>query len=100
MNFMRGLADGMNFYRDEKNREAVIRFLSEYYRSTANEELEETVKVYSRVTPGLPMVTVKSIENVIDNDKDLSGMDLKPGEMIDLSFLQRLEEERKSASQR
>ncbi len=100
MNFMRGLADGMDFYRDEKNRDAVIRFLGEYYRSNAVEELEETVKVYSRVTPGLPMVTVKSIENVIDNDKDLSGMDLKPGEMLDLSFLQRLEEERKSASQR
>ncbi len=100
MNFMRGLADGMDFYRDEKNREAVIRFLSEYYRSNATEELEETVKVYSRVTPGLPMVTVKSIENVIDNDKDLSAMDLKPAEMLDLSFLQKLEEERKPANQR
>jgi NitT/TauT family transport system substrate-binding protein len=100
MNFMRGLADGMDFYRSEKNREAVIRFLSEYYRSNAAEELEETVKVYSRVTPGLPTVTVKSIENVIDNDKDLSAMDLKPAEMLDLSFLQKLEEERKPASQK
>ena len=100
MNFMRGLADGMDYYRDEKKREAVIRFLREYYRSDVVEELEETIKVYSRVTPGLPMVTVKSIENVIDNDKDLSAMDLKPVEMLDLSFLQRLEEERKSGSQR
>jgi len=100
MNFMRGLADGMDFYRDDKNRETVIRFLGEYYRSNAVEELEETVRVYSRVTPGLPMVTVKSIENVIANDKDLSAMDLKPAEMLDLSFLQRLEEERKSGSQR
>lgn len=100
MNFMRGLADGMDFYRDDKNRETVIRFLSEYYRSNAVEELEETVRVYSRVTPGLPMVTVKSIENVIANDKDLSAMDLKPAEMLDLSFLQRLEEERRSGSQR
>jgi NitT/TauT family transport system substrate-binding protein len=98
MNFMRGLADGMDFYRNEKNREAVIRFLREYYRSDVVEELEETVKVYSRVTPGLPMVTVKSIENVIDNDKDLSVMDLKPAEMLDLSFLQKLEEERKPAT--
>jgi NitT/TauT family transport system substrate-binding protein len=100
MNFMRGLADGMDFYRNENNREAVIRFLREYYRSDIVEELEETVKVYSRVTPGLPMVTVKSIENVIDNDKDLSAMDLKPAEMLDLSFLQRLEEERKPAIQK
>ena len=100
MNFMRGLADGMDFYRNEKNREAVIRFLREYYRSDVVEEIDETVRVYSRVTPGLPIVTVKSIQNVIDNDKDLSAMDLKPAEMLDLSFLQKLEEERKPASQR
>ncbi len=96
MNFMRGLADGMDFYRDEKNREKVIQFLGEYYRSNVIEELEETVKVYSQVTPGLPVVTVKSIENVIANDKDLSAMGLKAAEILDLSFLQRLEEERRA----
>ncbi len=96
MNFMRGLADGMDFYRDERNRERSMRFLSEYYRSNASEELEETINVYSRVTPGLPLVTTKSIENVIANDSDLSGMQLSPADMLDLSFLQRLEEERKS----
>jgi NitT/TauT family transport system substrate-binding protein len=100
MNFMRGLADGMDFYRNEKNREAVIRFLREYYRSDVLEELEETIRVYSRVTPGLPMVTVKSIENVIENDRDLSTMDLKPADMLDLSFLQKLEEERRPGAQR
>lgn len=95
MNFMRGLADGMDFYRDEKNRERTMRFLSEYYRSNASEELEETINMYSRVTPGLPMVTIKSIENVIANDDDLTGMGLKAADMLDLSFLQKLEEERK-----
>src|SRR5262244_1025437 len=30
MNFMRGLADGMDFYRDEKNKDRVIRLLGEY----------------------------------------------------------------------
>ena len=48
-----------------------------------------------KMTPGLPLVTVKSIENVLQEDKDLSGMGLKPEEMLDLSFLQKLEEERK-----
>ena len=37
MNFMRGLADGMDFYRDEKNKDMVIRFLGEYYKSNAVE---------------------------------------------------------------
>ena len=96
MNFMRGLADGMDFYRDERNREKSMRFLSEYYRTNASDELEETINVYSRVTPGLPLVTAKSIENVIVNDPDLSGMDLKAADMLDLSFLEKLEEERKA----
>jgi len=90
------LSDEMDFYRDEKNREKARRFLGEYYRSNASEELEETINVYSRVTPGLPVVTVKSIENVIANDNDLSGMGLKAADMLDLSFLERLEEERKT----
>jgi ABC-type nitrate/sulfonate/bicarbonate transport system substrate-binding protein len=95
MNFMRGLADGMDFYRDERNKEKVIRFLGEYYKSNAVEELEETRRVYTQTTPGVPVVTAKSVENVIQNDTDLSGMGLKAAEILDLSFLQRLEEERK-----
>src|SRR6266542_1657603 len=96
MNFMRGLADGMDFYRDEKNKDRVIKFLGEYYKSNAVEELEETRKVYSQVTPGLPMISVKAIENVIANDKSLAGMNLNAAELLDLSFLERLAQERKA----
>jgi ABC-type nitrate/sulfonate/bicarbonate transport system substrate-binding protein len=95
MNFMRGLADGMDFYRDEKNKAQVIRFLADYYKSNNVEELEETRSMYMKMTPGLPLVTTKSIENVIQDDRDLSGLGLRPEEMLDLSFLQRLEEEKK-----
>jgi ABC-type nitrate/sulfonate/bicarbonate transport system substrate-binding protein len=96
MNFMRGLADGMDFYRDEKNKDRVIKFLGEYYRSNAVEELDETRKAYSQLTPGLPNISVKAIENVIANDKSLSGMNLNPAELVDLSFLERLAQERKA----
>ena len=96
MNFMRGLADGMDFYRDEKNKDRVIKFLSEYYRSNAVEELEETRRVYSQVTPGLPLISVKAMENVIANDKTLAGMNLNAAELLDLSFLERLAQERKA----
>jgi ABC-type nitrate/sulfonate/bicarbonate transport system substrate-binding protein len=96
MNFMRGLADGMDFYRDEKNKDRVIKFLGEYYRSNAVEELEETRRVYGQLTPGLPMITTKAIENVIANDKSLSGMNLNAAELLDLSFLERLAQERKT----
>jgi len=96
MNFMRGLADGMDFYRDEKNKDRVIKFLGEYYRSNAVDELEETRRAYSQLTPGLPVITPKSIENVIKNEKDLAAMSLNPQDILDLSFLQKLEEERKA----
>ena len=95
MNFMRGLADGMNFYRDDKNKDKVLKMLGEYFRSNATEELEETRRSYSQLTPGLPWITVKAIENVIANDNHLAGMNLKAGELLDLSFLERLAEERK-----
>ena len=95
MNFMRGLADGMDFYRNGNNREKTVRFLGEYYRSNASEELEETISMYSRVMPGLPLVTTRSIENVVANDNDLAGTSLKAADMLDLSFLQKLEEERR-----
>src|SRR5437016_10522281 len=98
MNFMRGLADGMDFYRDEINKDRVIKFLGEYYKSNAIEELEETRRDFGKLTPGLPMITTKAIENVIANDKSLAGMNLNPAELLDLSFLERLAQERKAKS--
>jgi hypothetical protein len=60
------------------------------------DELEETRRAYSQLTPGLPVITPKSIENVIKNEKDLAAMSLNPQDILDLSFLQKLEEERKA----
>ena len=96
MNFMRGLADGMDFYRDEKNKDAVIKYLGEFYRSNNTEELDETRRVYTQVTPGLPIVTVKSMENMIASDRVLSKMNINAMDVLDLSFLKQLEEERKT----
>jgi hypothetical protein len=42
------------------------------------------------------MISVKAIENVIANDKSLAGMNLNPAELLDLSFLERLAQERKA----
>jgi ABC-type nitrate/sulfonate/bicarbonate transport system substrate-binding protein len=96
MNFMRGLADGMDFYRDERNKEAVIRYLGEFYKSNNTEELDETRRVYTQVTPGLPVVTLKSMENMISSDRLLSTLNINGAEVMDLSFLKQLEEERKA----
>jgi ABC-type nitrate/sulfonate/bicarbonate transport system substrate-binding protein len=96
MNFMRGLADGMDFYRDKGNKDKVLRMLGEYFRSNATEELDETRRAYSELTPGLPWITVKAVQNVIDNDKLLSRLNLKAADLLDLSFLERLAKERKA----
>jgi ABC-type nitrate/sulfonate/bicarbonate transport system substrate-binding protein len=96
MNFMRGLADGMDFYRDEKNKDRVHKYLGEYYRSNVIEELEETRRTYSQVTPGLPLITARAMENVIANDKNLAGMKFNVNELLDLSFLEQLAQERKA----
>jgi len=96
MNFLRGFADGMDFYRDEKNKASVLRFLGEYYKSSNTEELEETRRVYSQIMLRLPIVTAKSLENIISNDRTLVKMNINAAEILDLSFLQRLEEERKT----
>ena len=96
MNFMRGLADGMDFYRDEKNRDAVLKYLGEFYKSNNTEELDETRKVYTQVSPGLPVVTLKAMENMIGSDRVLSTMNINGADVLDLSFLKQLEEERKT----
>jgi NitT/TauT family transport system substrate-binding protein len=96
MSFMRGLADGMDFYRDEKNREAVLKYLGEFYKSNNTEELDETRKVYTQVSPGLPVVTLKAMENMIGSDRVLSTMNINGADVLDLSFLKQLEEERKA----
>jgi hypothetical protein len=96
MNFMRGLADGMDFYRDERNRETVIKYLGEFYKSNNAEELEETWRVYTQGTPGLPVITIKAMENMISSDRILSTMNINSADMMDLSFLKQLEEERKT----
>ena len=96
MNFMRGLADGMDFYRDERNKEAVHKYLGEFYKSNNTEELEETRRVYTQVTPGLPVVTLKAMENMIASDRMLSTMNINGADVMDLSFLKQLEEERKT----
>src|SRR5512147_1942303 len=76
MNFMRGLADGMDFYRDESNKDALHKYLGEFYKSNNIDELEETRRVYSQVTPGLPMVTLKAMENMIASDRTLATMNI------------------------
>ena len=95
MNFMRGLSDGMDFYRNEKNKDAVLKYLGDFYRSNNLEELEETRRVYSQITPGLPVVTPKAMENMIQSDRVLATANVTGTDVLDLSFLKQLEEERK-----
>ena len=41
-------------------------------------------------------ITAKAMENVMANDKNLVGMKLNVNELLDLSFLEQLAQERKA----
>jgi hypothetical protein len=74
----------------------VHKYLGEFYKSNKMEELEETRRVYSQFTHGLPVVTLKAMENNIASDRMLSTMNINGADVMDLSFLKQLEEERKN----
>jgi len=42
------------------------------------------------------LISAKAIDNVVANDRNLAGMGLKSEEILDLSFLQKLQQERKA----
>jgi hypothetical protein len=86
----------MDFYRNEKNKDAVLKYLGDFYRSNNLEELDETRRVYSQITPGLPVVTPKAMENMIQSDRVLATANVTGTDVLDLSFLKQLEEERKT----
>ena len=52
--------------------------------------------MYTQVSPGLPVVTLKAMENMIGSDRVLSTMNINGADVLDLSFLKQLEEERKN----
>ena len=97
MNFMRGLADGMDFYRDEKNKDLVHeiprRILS---HPTCSKSWKKPAGSIARLRRAFPLITAKAMENVIANDKNLSAMKLNVSELLDLSFLEQLAQERKA----
>jgi len=86
LNFMRGLADGMDYYRDEKNKEPGHKFLGEYYRSNNCGRAGRNPEDYSQVTPGLPIVRLRHWENVIGHDKTSPAMKLNVSELFGFIF--------------
>ena len=69
MNFMRGLADGMDFYCDEKNKDRVIKDLVRWDCSSVIQELEELRRSESQATLGMPDRHRESDGDVIANEK-------------------------------
>jgi hypothetical protein len=49
-----------------------------------------------QVTPGLLVATLKAMESMISSDRLLSTLNINGAEVMDLSLLKQLEEERKA----
>jgi hypothetical protein len=49
--------------------------------------------------PGLPIVTAKALDNMISSYRVLASLNINSADILDLSFLQRMEEESKKSRQ-
>src|SRR5581483_255856 len=58
--------------------------------------LDEPRHAYSQITTGLPVITPRSMENMIQSDRVLATANVNGADVLDLSFLKQLEEERKN----
>jgi NitT/TauT family transport system substrate-binding protein len=95
MAVMRSLAEGVHFYKTQK--EPSIKILSKYLQTTDRDALEETYREVSlKVVPEKPYPTLAGIQTIIDElaTKNPKLKGAKPEDFVDMSFVKRLDDEK------
>jgi NitT/TauT family transport system substrate-binding protein len=95
MAVMRSLAEGVHFYKTQK--EASIKILSKYLQTTDRDALEETYREVSlKVVPDKPYPTLAGIQTILDElaVKNPKLKAAKPEDFVDMSFVKRLDDEK------
>jgi NitT/TauT family transport system substrate-binding protein len=95
MAVMRSLAEGVHFYKTQK--EPSIKILSKYLQTTDRDALEETYREVSlKVVPEKPYPTLAGIQTIIDElaTKNPKLKTAKPEDFVDMSFVKRLDDEK------
>jgi ABC-type nitrate/sulfonate/bicarbonate transport system substrate-binding protein len=95
MAVMRSLAEGVHFYKTQK--EPSIKILSKYLQTTDRDALEETYREVSlKVVPEKPYPTLAGIQTIIDElaTKNPKLKAAKPEDFVDMSFVKKLDDEK------
>jgi NitT/TauT family transport system substrate-binding protein len=95
MAVMRSLAEGVHFYKTQK--EPSIKILSKYLQTTDRDALEETYREVSlKVVPEKPYPTLAGIQTIIDElaTKNPKLKTAKPEDFVDMSFVKKLDDEK------
>ncbi|HEY2988143.1 MAG TPA: ABC transporter substrate-binding protein [Candidatus Binatia bacterium] len=95
MAVMRSLAEGVHFYKTQK--EPSIKILSKYLQTTDRDALEETYREVSlKAVPDKPYPTLAGIQTILDElgAKNPKLKAAKPEDFVDMSFVKKLDDEK------
>ena len=88
--FIRAYVEGIHFLKN--NREAAIRIMQKYMGGLPIDIVSQLYDNAREEYPPLPVVREEAIQAVLDRDPDPKARNLKPKDVIDMSFLRELDE--------
>lgn len=87
--FLRAYIEAMALIR--KDKEATIKSMSKFLKTTDREVLESTYEEYKNVFPVTPIVTAAEVQAVLDVAKSPKAKTMKPQEFFDNSIVQKIQ---------
>jgi NitT/TauT family transport system substrate-binding protein len=87
--FLRAYIEAMALIR--KDKEATIKSMSKFLKTTDREALESTYEEYKNVFPVTPIVTAAEVQAVLDVAKSPKAKSMKPQEFFDNSIVQKIQ---------
>jgi NitT/TauT family transport system substrate-binding protein len=87
--FLRAYIEAMALIR--KDKEATIKSMSKFLKTTDREVLESTYEEYKNVFPVAPIVTAAEVQAVLDVAKSPKAKTMKPQEFFDNSIVQKIQ---------
>src|SRR5258706_3792511 len=87
--FLRAYIEAMALIR--KDKEATIKSMSKFLKTTDREVLESTYEEYKNVFPVTPIVTAAEVQAVLDVAKSPKAKTMRPQEFFDNSIVQKIQ---------
>ena len=87
--FLRGYIEAMALVR--KDKEATLRAMGKYLKTSDREVLESVYDEYKDVFPQVPLMTVAEVKAVLDASKNSKAKQMKPEDFFDNSLVQKIQ---------